>query len=337
MIIDTHCHYNIEPLFSDVEKHWKNSIESNVVGAICIGTNIESSQTALDLSNKYKSMFAAVGIHPEVYTSYIKTLPDQSFDSKHIKETQELINEKISDDINEFEKILIQTKSNDNNKLIAIGEIGLDYYRLKSKGLKRELVKTTQKQILSKQLTLSFKHQLPVILHVRDQATRNNLTQKITSNAYYDTLEIVKKVVQEFKEENIIQDKTVKTSQNESTQSMQKENLKIPPIILHCASGPSDYIKSFLDLGAYIGFAGNVTYNNAPELREILKITPKDRVLLETDAPYLAPGEKKGELCEPHFITETAEFLQNNYQLDLDIIITNTLKVFPQFKKIVKN
>jgi TatD DNase family protein len=296
MIIDTHCHYNVEPIFSEAQKHWENSLNAGVVGAICIGTDIENSKTALNLTQKFDGMFAAIGIHPEEYTNFIKS---QTF------EDQDSIGEKIAQDINEFEKLLKETQKQDSSKLVAIGEIGLDYYRLKSKGLKRELAVTMQKQIFSKQLALAFQYELPVILHVRDQADRK------INNAYFDTLEIVK----------------------ETLQASLQDKMNIPPIILHCSSGPREYIKSFLDLGAYMGVGGNVTYDNASELREIFKITPKNRVLLETDSPYLAPNEKKGQICEPKFIVDTAKFLQNTYQLDLDIIITNTLKVFPQFKK----
>lgn len=315
MIIDTHCHYNVEPLLSNANKHWQNSLDNGVVGALCIGTDNENSKIALDLSKKFDGMFASIAIHPEEYTDYIKTLTTQSLTPKNMEQSEVSIGQKINQDISEFERLLIDAQDQENNKLIAIGEIGLDYYRLKSKGLKRELAITMQKQIFSKQLVLAFKNQLPVILHVRDQADRYKLSDKIATNAYYDTFEVVNKTIQKFK----------------------KENLKTSAIILHCASGPIDYIKNFLDIGAYIGFGGNVTYKNAPELREIFKITPEDKILLETDAPYLAPGEKKGELCQPHLITKTAEFLQNNYQLDLDIIITNTIKVFPQFKEIINN
>jgi len=292
-IIDTHCHYNVEPLLSNLEHHWQKSTDNNVLGGICIGTDIQNSKIALELANRYPTMFASIAIHPEEYTQNIKSILDGD------KYSPKKIDQLVASDIKEFENLL----DINNSKIIAIGEIGLDYYRLKRKGLKRELVEKMQKDIFSKQLRLAFQNNLPVILHVRDQLDRTQ------NNAYYDVYKIVKDMIAEFN--------------------------SAPKIILHCASGPLDYIKDFLELGAYIGFAGNITYSNAPELRKILEITPKDKVLIETDAPYLAPNEKKGELCEPYLITKTAEFLQNNYQLDIDIILANTLKVFPQFKELV--
>lgn len=300
MIIDTHCHYNVEPLLSEIEKHWQKSIENNVVGGICVGTDIKNSKIALKLSQKFPSMFATIAIHPEEYSSKVKSLLDTNTYSN------ESITQVIEEDFKEFEKLLFNQNNKKNSKLIAIGEIGLDYYRLKKRGLKREIIESVQKQIFSKQLKLAFENNLPVILHVRDQLDRDQ------NNAYFDVYQIVSSLVNEY----------------------DKKDKKIPPIILHCASGPLNYIKDFIKLGAYIGFAGNITYNNAPELIEILKITPKNRILLETDAPYLAPNEKKGQVCEPYLIVKTAEFLQNNFQLDLDIIFANTLKVFPKFNGI---
>lgn len=301
MIIDTHCHYNAQPILSQIEKHWKNSLEHKVVGGICIGTDLENSKIALDLAQKFGSMFASIAIHPEEFTQKIKLLVDGD------KYSQESIDQVIADDSKAFERLLIEENSKNNSKLIAIGEIGLDYYRLKSKGLKRNLGESMQRQIFSKQLILAFKYNLPVILHVRDQIDRTDV------NAYYDVYEIVSQLLNKYKQ----------------------ENKPVPPIILHCASGPLDYIKNFIKLGAYIGFAGNITYDNAPELREILQLTPKEKILLETDAPYLAPNQNKGEICQPYYITQTAAFLRDTHHIDLDIILANTLKVFPQFQEVI--
>lgn len=303
MIIDTHCHYNVEPLLSNIENHWQNSLKHNVVGGICIGTDLEDSKIALELSQKFSAMFASIAIHPEEHTEKIKPFLNDA------KPNLEQISAITSQELEKFEQLLEEVSANQKiPKLVAIGEIGLDYYRLKSKGLKREIIETEQKKLFARQLELAFEHNLVVILHVRDQIDRTE------DNAYYDTYQIVSELVSKYT----------------------TENKMVPTIILHCASGPKEYIKNFIELGAYVGFAGNITYENATELREIFEITPANRVLLETDAPYLAPNEKKGEICEPHYITQTAQFLQNTYQLDLDIILSNTLSVFPQFQKVVE-
>lgn len=301
MIIDTHCHYNCEPLLSTINSVWQDSIAHRVLGGICIGTDIGNSEIALKLAQKFPGMFASIGIHPEEHTEKIKQFLNEaqpSLEKISAITTQELI---------KFEQLLLATKDQNNSKLIAIGEIGLDYYRLKVKGLKREIIETIQKMLFSKQLELAFEHNLVVILHVRDQADR------IEKNAYYDTYQILSQLISQYKEK--------------------KKN--VPAIILHCASGPRDYIHKCIELGAFIGFAGNVTYENATDLRTIFEMTPIDRVLLETDAPFLAPSEKKGEICQPHYIVKTAQFLQDTYHLDLAIILNNTLKIFPEFQKVV--
>lgn len=302
MIIDTHCHYNCEPLLSEIDIHWKNSFNHDVMGGICVGTNIETSTVALELAQKFTTMFASVGIHPEEFTELIKlNLHGDIYSAEKVESI-------LRKQTKEFEAMVANAVNQQNKKIIAIGEIGLDYYKLKVKGVKRELTEQVQKQMFITQLTIAFQHNLPIILHVRDQADRTD------SNAYYDTYTIVKEFIDTY------------TSKNKN----------IPKIILHCASGPKAYIKKCIELGAYIGFAGNITYQNANDLREIFEITPTDRVLLETDAPFLAPNEKKGEVCEPVYITQTAAFLQNRYGIDPDIILANTLTVFPEFQKVVQ-
>lgn len=302
MIIDTHCHYNIQPLLTNVNEHWKNSITHKVVGGICVGTNLTNSKIALNLAQKFPSMFVSIGIHPEEFAQKVDIILENNTDS------EELVESMITENVEHFKLMLTENSTQSNSKLIAVGEIGLDYYRLKVKGLKREIVELIQKHIFTHQLELAFQFNLPVILHVRDQVDRHE------TNAYYDTFDIVNDLVQKYSQ-------------------LQKIT---PSLILHCASGPKDYIQKFLDLGAYIGFAGNITYSNAKELLEIFSMTPGDRILLETDAPFLVPGEHKNQICEPYFITHTANFLQDKYQLKLDIILSNTLKVFPAFQKFIE-
>ncbi|MBU0974937.1 TatD family hydrolase, partial [Patescibacteria group bacterium] len=194
----------------------------------------------------------------------------------------------------------VETKS----KLVAIGEIGLDYYRLKNKGLKRDLVVEMQKKLFVSQLELAFQNDLVAIIHVRDQNDR------LENNAYNDVLNILKKVINETKTSKKIK------------------------FVLHCASGSLTYIQEAIALGAYIGIAGNVTYDNAQKLREIIKITPSNRLLLETDAPYLVPKsmqnltKNQNQFCEPYMIKATANYLQQKMGLNLDIIRSNSNNLF---------
>lgn len=298
MIIDTHCHYNLDPLENSFENDWSSAQEKGVKSSIIVGTTINNSKTALKQALTHKNLFASIGLHPGYYTKFIKDHLNGD------KINQELILNKIENDLEQFFSLIDQELNNKDTKLIAVGEIGLDYYRLRKKGLKRELAVEMQKKVFRAQFKFAVANQLPVILHIRDQIDR------INDNAYYDTLTIIEEI---FKMLN-----------------------KTTTIILHCVSGPSDYIKKALDLGAYIGIAGNATYDNAPEIRAIIKNAPSDKLLLETDAPYLAPSKFKAEICKPEMILETAKFLEQEMSLNLDIIKDNTFRVFPKIKEAVE-
>ncbi|PIQ80900.1 MAG: hypothetical protein COZ34_02840 [Candidatus Pacebacteria bacterium CG_4_10_14_3_um_filter_34_15] len=308
-IIDTHCHYNMKPISDDVSAHWKKAQENGIEKTITVGADLITSKKALEISDEFSGIYASIGLHPEICNDAIKELlvGDKYFQGE--------INQYVDDNLHELTEILndalttnfalgSESELENKNKLVAIGEIGLDYYRLKNKGLKRNLVVEMQKKLFQKQLELAFQNNLVAIIHVRDQSDR------LENNAYFDVLNILKKVISEI------------------------ETPKEAKFVLHCASGPLAYVKEAIALGAYIGIAGNITYNTAQDLREIVKITPKNRLLLETDAPYLVPKsmqnptKDKDQFCEPYMIKATADYLQQDMGLNLDIILDNTNCLF---------
>lgn len=291
MIVDTHCHYNLSPLSDDVKKFWQEAKDDDIEAAINVGTDLKTSQSALSLATKYPEMYASIGLHPGNFQKIF----DQNCSPENC--SQEEIYQLVDKQIENFVKILDDQISIKNSKLLAIGEIGLDYFRLKNKGVKREAVEEMQKLAFESQLKMARDNHLVAVIHVRDQKDR------LENNAYYDTLEILKKV---------------------STQRAEN-NLKF---VLHCVSGPQDYIDEAVKLGGYIGIGGNITYENAQDLRTIVNSTPKDRHLLETDAPYLVPRGCKGDFCEPKMIKTTGEFLEQEMGLNLDIIRDNTRNLF---------
>lgn len=304
-IIDTHCHYNMKPISNEVTIHWKKAQENGIEKTITVGADLETSKKAVEIANKFPNIFASIGLHPEVCTDEIKKLLDGD------KYSQEKIDQFVDDSLDAFSEILQKEIANKNtqentSKLVAIGEMGLDYYRLKNKGLKRDLVVEMQKKLFQKQLELAFENNLVAIIHVRDQ---NDRLEQL-NNAYYDVLNILKEVI---------------------TKTNNPEKIKF---VLHCASGPQIYIKEALDLGAYIGIAGNITYDSAQDLREIVKIVPENRLLLETDAPYLVPKslqktiKDENQFCEPYMIKATANYLQQDMGINLDIITHNSIKLF---------
>lgn len=294
MIIDTHAHYNLDPLYQDWQNQKDKSLEKKVTNALVVGTDIDTSLRALEIINSDTSYFlASFGIHPEVATEIIENnLNGDKYD-------QNVIDQKITEKCQTLEKMFAENIDILNKKIVAVGEAGMDFYRLKQKGLKRELCISAQEKIFGFQIKLALRHDLVLIIHARDQINRTE------NNAYDNILNLINVYDPEKK-------------------------LKF---ILHCVSGTYNYIRECIDRGAYIGVAGNVTYDNAPEIREIVKKVPLERVLLETDAPFLAPLSHKSEICEPHLISETAKYLVEHLSLNLDIIKENTLRLFPQFNQ----
>lgn len=273
MIFDTHCHYNLPPLYGNWQEHWQKAQDHQVKQAIIVGTDLETSKVGLEIAQTDMALRASVGLHPSEYQELV-TLKQFS-----LSEVDSLVTEQM------------QTLNTllSNPKTAAIGETGLDYYRLPTDKPLVETIKQAQLLGFEAHLKLAQSAQLPVIIHVRDQGEA----------AYYDVLETLKKFAPFSK-----------------------------PFILHCVSGPTEYIKAALELGAYLGIAGNMTYNSAEHLRNLVKLAPKDKLVLETDAPFLPPQEFRGKVCEPWMISLTAEFAADELALDLDQLYQNAETVF---------
>lgn len=173
--------------------------------------------------------------------------------------------------------------------VVAIGETGLDYFHFGQDTELNELKVTIQKQALLAQIQLANQHKLPLIIHARDKSEA----------AYRETLDLIEKYYQHHR-----------------------------PFVLHCASGPLDYIQKAIELGAYIGFDGNLTYKNNQALVAIFQQTPANRRLLETDAPFLPPEPNRGQLCEPWMISITAEYCEKNLGAKIDQFTQNAIECF---------
>jgi TatD DNase family protein len=203
--------------------------------AICVGIDKQTSLTSLALAKLHKNIiYPSFGIHPS------EAKKDLDF-AKEIS------------DINFAE-------------FVAIGECGLDYHYTKEN-------KAEQMYVFKKQIELSLKLNLPLIIHTRD--------------AQEDTLAILNSYNTTFKG------------------------------VMHCFGGDEAMVKESLRLGFYISFAGNVTYNSAGVLRNCAKLVPLDRLLIETDGPFLAPQLHRGEKNRAFYIIDTAQFLANYLNIDL--------------------
>jgi|SRR5579859_1742331 len=151
----------------------------------------------------------------------------------------------------------------------------------------KEIAIKTQQAIFRAHIQLAKKHKLHLIIHVRDK----------NEQAYWDVLKIL------------------------------KDEKYTGTFILHCISGPIEYVRQAVEMGAYIGMAGNITYKNAEHLRDLVKSVPQDRLLLETDAPFLPPQAFRGQTCEPWMISQTAEFVEKELHIPLEHIFQNSLRL----------
>jgi len=223
-IFDTHAHYDDEAFNEDRFDLLSVMPENNVKYIINQGVDIKSSLDSIELSEKYSYIYAAVGIHP--------------LDVKKMEDVSK---------ISELAK---------HEKVVAIGEIGLDYYY-------ETETKDLQLKYFKSQLNLANELNLPVVIHDRD--------------AHKDTLDTLKEI--------------------------KGNNLGV----IHCYSGSLEMAKELLKLGYSLGFDGPVTFNNAKTVIEVLKYIPLDRILIETDAPYLTPVPFRGKRNNSMYLTYIIE------------------------------
>lgn len=234
MIFDSHAHYD-DAVFDEDREEVFDKIQKAGIGRILnCAADLKSCESTIEFAKNYSFIYGAVGVHPE-----------------NAKEAVENRN-KIGDMLN-------------NNKIVAVGEIGLDYYY---EGYDREL----QLRAFREQMDLARALRLPVIIHDRD--------------AHQDTLEVMK----EFKGVTGV---------------------------MHCFSGSVEFAKEVLKLDYYLGFTGVITFKNARKSLEVLEYSPMDKILAETDCPYMAPVPRRGERCDSsmllHTITKIAEMKQIDY------------------------
>ena len=240
-IFDTHSHYDDERFDDDRELLLSSLPQKGVTNVVSCGCDINSSKANQRLANKYDYYYFAAGFHPENLEGF--TLDDLS-DIKSIAEDE---------------------------KCVAIGEIGLDYHWMSS-------TKEKQKEFFAAQLELANELNMPVIVHDRE--------------AHGDTLEILK----EYK----------------------------PQGVMHCFSGSAEMAKEIIKLGMYIGLNGVVTFKNARKSLEVVKEIPLDKLLLETDCPYLAPEPYRGKRNDSSYIPFIAERIGGVLKMSAQEILTIT-------------
>ena len=252
-IIDTHCHLNDETLYKDLDNVISRAQQAGVEKMVVVAWDKASSELAIKLAEQYDFIYATVGFHPE-------NIFDVS--EKELYETLEL---------------------SKHPKVVAIGEIGLDYHWTKEPE-KREL----QKEFFIKQIEYANKVGLPISIHSRE--------------AFNDTLEILKNHKPEHSG------------------------------VMHCYSGSVENINDIINLDLYIGLDGPVTFTNAKTPKEVAEEVPLEKLVVETDCPYLSPHPLRGTVNEPANITLVIDAIADIRGMSkkhlLDVLYQNSCKLF---------
>ena len=255
-IFDTHAHYDDSAFDEGRNALLNDLLLKNVRSIVNASVDIESSIKSIELSNKYSYIYAAVGIHPQ-------NIENSNFKNNYLEELENLIINK--------------------SKVVAIGEIGLDYY-FNSEN------KADQIKVFEEQIKLASKYNLPILVHDRE--------------AHGDTLEILKK----YK----------------------------PKGVVHCFSGSLEMAREVTKLGMYIGIGGVVTFKNAKTILEVVREIPIENIVLETDAPYLAPVPFRGKRCDSSYIKYVAEKISEIKSMDVKEVYEQTFKNAMNLFKISK-
>jgi len=229
-LIDTHCHLTFSPLAEDVPGVIERSRAAGVTGWITVGTQVQDSRRAIELAGLYENLYATVGIHPH---------EAKDADTPALEELRRLAR---------------------NEKVVAIGETGLDFHYNLSK-------QPDQRRVFAAHLEIAGDLGLPVVVHSR--------------NAFDETMEI-----------------------------LDRNGGGLKGVVFHCFSGSAEQARQLLDRGYYVSFTGVVTFKNAQGAREAVNVIPLNRLMIETDCPYMSPEPvRKQKPNEPALMVHTARFL----------------------------
>ncbi len=290
MLIDAHAHLNFNAYKKDVDEVIRRSLENNV-WMINIGTNYETSKKAIELAEKYeKGVYATIGLHPiHLETGLVK-----------IKNDIEEVEVKTREEEFDYERYKELAKS---ERVMAIGEFGLDYYWRPKTTKKKELFKQKQKDLLLKQLELAKELNLPAIFHCR--------------MAHDDLIKILN---------------TKYPAPEPSVRYGAGKILNTRPRgVVHCFTGTWEQAEDYMRMGFYLGFNGIIFKLN---LDEIIKKTPLGRILIETDCPYLTPNPMTGR-NEPLYVKYVAEKIAEIKKLSFEEIAKITTKNAQELFKII--
>ena len=247
MLTDTHCHLDYNKFDEDRDAVLQRALEAGITRIMIPALDYDSSLAAIKLAKSHPNIFAAVGFHP---TDLDKWGESSIENLRHLATSAD--------------------------KVLAIGEIGLDYYWVKETDKQ-----AAQRNILKQQLKLAQAVNKPVIIHMREE------NDAWFGQASIDLLNILSEWHQELSATN--------------------HPLKEKPGVLHSFNGNLETAQKALALNFYLGVTGPVTYKNADEKRQVIRQLPLERLLIETDAPFLTPVPQRGKRNEPAFVAHIAD------------------------------
>lgn len=230
-LFDSHAHYDDEKFDNDREQVLKEIYNSGVTRLISAGYSTKSSKAAIKIADEHDFIYTTCGISPN-------DIPDSK--------------EELENQLKEIEELLSTSK-----KIVAVGEIGFDYYWNQDN-------KELQKMAFVEQIKIANKHNLPIVIHTRD--------------AVMDTLDVLKNI-----------------------------QPAIRPGVFHCCPLNPELVKEALKLGFYISFCGPVTFKNSKNAKQIVEMVPFDKMLIETDSPYLSPEPNRGKRNDSRNVRFVAE------------------------------
>lgn len=247
VLVDSHCHIDFPELSRDIDGVLRRMSESGVGAALCVSVNLPTFPSVLAIAERYPNVFASVGVHPD----------------------HQGVEEPPTD---------LLVALSDHAKIVAIGETGLDYYRLTG-----DL--EWQRERFRRHVRAAREAGKPLIIHTRSAAA--------------DTLQL-----------------------------MQEERAWEAGGVMHCFTETWEVAAAALDMGFYVSFSGIVTFKSATALKDVARRVPLDRLLIETDAPYLAPVPHRGKTNEPAFVRHVAEEIARVREIPFEHVASQTTSNF---------
>lgn len=301
---DTHSHVNFKAFKEDADAVIARAREAGVWMNV-VGSQMDTSQRAVECAKKYAGVYAVVGLHP---IHLVDSVVDEEED--HFVTRAEV-----------FDVAAYRQLARSSPKVVGIGECGLDYYRLSTDERLQTMTDVVehQKSVFRQHVKLAQELDVALMVHTRQsEKSEGSHSTAQGLNAYDDVYQILKSEIRDQKSETPTSDFRFPTS-----------NLRI---VMHCFSGTMDHARAFLDLGCTLSFSGIITFKRAEVLHEVVRTTPLEQMCIETDCPYLAPEPYRGKRNEPLYVREVARVIASMKGLPEETVAKattqNALKLF---------